>query len=284
MRVLIAGAGDLGLATAQRLAAAGDEVFAIRRTPRSATDSIHWINADLAHVSAEHLPSAVDVAIFCATPDSRTEDAYRRIYIKGLAALINALANNSTGIWQGRLMLVTSTAVYAQDAGEQVDEKSATQPERFNGRVLLEAENLLAGVCAQPVAVRAGGIYGPGRTQLVRSVKRGGLSVQSEPPQYTNRIHRDDLADCLVHLSGLKSPHPVYCAVDSQPAPRHEVLCWLAEQLGAAPPVLTQGDQGQRKRVCNQRLLNSGFSLQYPDYKAGYRDLCRQALLSAGDC
>ena len=57
-----------------------------------------------------------------------------------------------------------------------------------------------------------------------------------------------------------------------QVAPQHEVLHWIAKQMGEdvaeqMPPV------AGGKRMSNQRMLATGFELRYPDYKAGYADL-----------
>jgi hypothetical protein len=56
----------------------------------------------------------------------------------------------------------------------------------------------------------------------------------------------------------------------------YEVLTWIAQQLGFA----VKGMQAPRsgKRMSNQRMLATGFELQYSDYKKGY-----QALISFKD-
>ncbi len=272
MRVLVAGAGDVGLAAAGYLLAGGAEVTALRRSVNTSDDALQWIAADLGRPIS--LPVEPDVVIFCASPDRRDEAGYRRVYIDGVNHLFDALNPMPASPWPGRFILVSSTAVYAQDRGEWVDETSAASPRRFNGRILLQAERVAAERCPGAIAVRAGGIYGPGRMRLIRMVREGGLTVQADPPQFTNRIHRDDLAAFLAYLAGLQQPHPVYCAVDDGPAPRHEVLAWLARRIGAPAPVIRNTDAGQGKRVSNRRLSRSGFRLQYTDYRAGYRQIC----------
>jgi hypothetical protein len=53
------------------------------------------------------------------------------------------------------------------------------------------------------------------------------------------------------------------------------VLQWLAERLDAAGPVEAPDDAGQGKRIDANRLFDSGFALQYPDYRAGYGEMLK---------
>ena len=53
-----------------------------------------------------------------------------------------------------------------------------------------------------------------------------------------------------------------------------EVVSWIAEQLGIKDFLSpeTVNERGN-KRIGNQRLLMSGYSLRYPDFRAGYAAL-----------
>jgi len=264
-RLLIAGCGDLGIRLARRLDPGRWAVHGLRRHPEQLPPTIHAISADLLDPqSLKDIPGEWDSIIYQATPDSRTPEAYRRAYVLGLE---NLLARCKAG----RLIFVSSTAVYGQSNGEWVDEDSVTQPESFSGQILLEAESVAA--AASGITVRFSGIYGPGRDFLIRSVKSGQAHCRVTPPQWTNRIHAEDCAAALKHLLELEQPDRLYCASDSLPAPRCEVLGWLAEQINAAAPIRDAGGQDQGKRVSNQRLVDSGFSFQYPDFRTGYREL-----------
>ena len=97
------------------------------------------------------------------------------------------------------------------------------------------------------------------------------LKVQQSPPFYTNRIHRDDAAAALKHLMEIENPEALYVATDDLPAPRFEVVEWLAKAQGKSTPIgLSDEHAGSGKRVDNQRLRDSGFELSYPDYRSGY--------------
>ncbi|TVQ35956.1 MAG: SDR family oxidoreductase [Wenzhouxiangella sp.] len=262
-RLLIAGCGDIGTRLAAVLASGHWQVSGLRRRVDRLPPAILPVAADLLKPETlADLDGNWDAVVYQATPDQRTAEAYRSAYVTGLSNLLERIAF-------GRLLLVSSTSVYGQDAGEWVDEDSPTDPARFSGRILLESEALAR--AAGGVIVRFSGIYGPGRDYLLRQVRSGQASCRSEPPQWTNRIHVDDCAGVLAHLLELPAPEPLYCASDDCPAPRCQVLDWLAERMGQARPARTDnpGD-GQGKRVVNRRLRSTGYDWRYPDFRHGY--------------
>jgi len=266
-RLLIAGCGDLGIRLAGRMARSEWQVHGLRRRPEALPEGIVPVAADLLDAaSLSVLDREWDAVVYQATPDCYDEGGYRAVYVEGLAGLFDRVTAH-------RLLFVSSTAVYGQDAGEWVDEDSETAPGRFNGRILLEAESLAARSAPQSVVVRFSGIYGPGRDFLLRKVASGDAACREQPPQWTNRIHADDCAGVLAHLLTLERPAARYCGSDHHPAPRCEVLDWLAGQLGAARPGREPAAGGQGKRVSNARLLESGYRFIHPDYRSGYQEL-----------
>jgi len=268
-RLLIAGCGDLGVRLADCLEDSDWQVHGLRRRVDALPKTIIPVAADL---SEPHSLAAVaghwDAVVYQVTPDERSETAYRTAYVEGLANLLERIRPQ-------RLIFISSTAVYGQDKGEWVDESSASVPPRFNGRVLLEAEALAARVAPEPVVVRFSGIYGPGRDYLLRKIATGEAGCREQPAQWTNRIHAEDCAGVLAHMLTLDRPAPLYLASDSCPAPRCEVLDWLAGQMGAALPAREASVIGQGKRVANTRLLQSGYQFLYPDYRSGYQEMLK---------
>ncbi|MGY6587063.1 MAG: SDR family oxidoreductase [Wenzhouxiangella sp.] len=265
MRLLIAGCGDLGQRLAARLSPDQWQISGLKRHPEGLPAGIHAVAADLTKPDtlAPLASERFDAVVFQATPSAREPAAYRQIYVDGLANLLDRVQAN-------RLLFVSSTAVYGQNDGEWVDEDSPTEPTAFNGRILLEAEQLARQ--AGGIAVRFSGIYGPGRERLVEGVRQGRLRCRQHPPEWTNRIHADDCAGVLAHLLALPEPAPVYCASDNQPASRCDVLDWLADRLSVERPERdpSQTSAGQGKRVDNRRLRASGYHFDYPDYRSGY--------------
>lgn len=268
-RVLIAGCGRIGTRLGLALARDGHVVSGLRRRPDPLPPPLATCRADLldpAAVAAALAGPAPDIVCYIATPDEFSDAGYERAYVRGLHNLLSALPAPPR-----RLVFVSSTGVYGQDAGEWVDETSATEPTAFSGRRLLEAEGLARAGAEEPVVVRFGGIYGRGRERMLEKVRRGDPCCD-DPPRYTNRIHEDDCVGTLAHLATLDQPAQVYLGVDSAPCTQCELMDWLAGRLGLPRP--PRGGEppgrGGNKRCRNDRLLASGYRLRYPSFREGY--------------
>jgi nucleoside-diphosphate-sugar epimerase len=276
--ILIAGCGYVGTALGLRLAAAGHVVWGIRRSAEGLPSGIRHVAADLTiPETLRELPPALDVVFYTAAPNGPDEAAYRAIYVDGLRYVLEALACQHQS--PQRVLLTSSTAVYAQLGGEWVDETSPTEPQHFTGRRVLEGERVLLDGPFPATVLRLGGIYGPGRTSLIERVRQGFATCRDGPPLYTNRIHRDDCAGALHHLMTLPQPDSRYIGVDHEPADYCDVLCWLAAQLGAPPPRVeaSSGTDTRRhrtnKRCRHDKLIASGYVFRYPTFREGYAAL-----------
>lgn len=275
-RVLIAGCGYVGTELARTLLAEGaEEIWGLRRSAGTMPGGARAIVADLSRVeSLTGLPAGLDVVFYTVGADGHTPEQYESAYVTGLANLWSALG--AAGTHPRRLVVVTSTAVYAQNDGEWVDESSPTEPREFSGRTLLRSEALARTLAAEVVIVRFGGIYGPGRTRFVDTVRNRTATLGSGT-EYTNRIHRLDCAGVLAHVARLPSPAPTYIGVDDEPADRRAVVEWLAARLGVTPPERTQDANGAsvaRGKRCSNRLLRaSGYRFRHPTFREGYADV-----------
>lgn len=272
-RALIAGAGYVGMALAARLAAEGHEVWAVRRSAVPMPGGVTAFQADLTDVDAlRRLPPRLDFALYTASADGADDRAYRNAYVDGLRYLLAALDEHPIR----RVVFTSSTGVYAQSAGEWVDEGSPAEPAHFSGKRLLEGERLLRLSRFSATVVRFAGIYGPGRARLVELVRRGEAVIPGARPVYTNRIHRDDCVGVLRHMMTLERAEPLYVAADEEPAEFGAVLRWIAERLGVSPPRVDPAEAGERygrtsnKRVNSARLLASGYRFRYPTFREGY--------------
>lgn len=259
--IIVAGAGDVGGRLAQARAMDGDEVVALRRRSVDDEPGLRWISADLLTGNGlQRLPRQPDAVVFCASPDQRTETAYRALFIEAQQRLADALGGPPA-----RWLFVSSTAVHGEDRGAWVDEASAAEPQAFNGRVLIEAERRLGASVPGTVVLRPSGIYGPGRDYLLRRARR------EEParPRWTNRVHVEDVASALSHLLDLADPEPLYLCNDDLPAREDEVLSWLRGRMGLGALATVEEPESGR-RVSNARLRGSGWAPRWPDYRSGY--------------
>ena len=256
--LVIAGAGDLGSRLAALRAWPGHDVVAVRRRDVAQPSGVRTLRADLATGEGlSRLPRRPDALVFCAAPDQRDEAAYRKLYVDGLRRLLDAVD-------APRLVFVSSTAVYAQDAGEWVTESSPTEPTQFNGRVLLEAERELAAHAGGTV-LRLSGLYGPGRDYLLRRAREG----KASRPHYTNRIHIEDAAVALSHLLDLPKPPRRVLGNDDEPALEHVVQSWLRSEEGL-PAVDPDALPISGRRIANTRLRATGWQPRHANFRDGY--------------
>jgi nucleoside-diphosphate-sugar epimerase len=276
---LILGCGDIGIGLGQRLKSVGQRVVGVRRNVQALADSgLEAAAADLTDpATLTALPDA-DVLIYVASADRFEEEAYRAAYAEGLRAVLAEFGARKKA--PRRVFFVSSTSVYPQQAGEEVDEASPAEPTGFAGTLIREAEQALFDHALPGTAVRFSGIYGPGRDRLIRQVSEGRIAPES-PAMYSNRIHRDDCVGVLAHLVerelGGEEVEALYLASDCEPAPLHEVMSWLARQLKVEATEIIQSPLRRRasKRCSNARLLASGYAFRYPSYREGYTQVLK---------
>ncbi|WLD59395.1 SDR family oxidoreductase [Salinispirillum sp. LH 10-3-1] len=274
-KILTVGLGDLGGRIAQSTQAAfpSAQVVGMRRgegTPAGISLLRHdaaepWKDA---WAEPSTLQGLTDV-VLCISPGGRTIEAYQQAYLKVAHQSYAWLQRHAP---QAHLWLVSSTGVYGQQHGEWVDEESATEPESPTAQVLVETEQFWLHSAQPATIVRPAGIYGPGREYMFRQAREG-FTIADPEPIYTNRIHIDDAARAVVHLMQRRVQGlPVadrYNLTDKDPATLQEVLTWLQQRFGVTPTEQRTLNRGS-KRISNQRLLDTGFTLRYPSFREGY--------------
>lgn len=265
--------GDLCHRIAMQMDPTQWTVHGLRRHPE--TDPyVRWLTADLSQpATLQYLPTGISHVVYAAAPDARTAQAYRDAYLTGLDNLLNALPETAR---LERFILVGSTAVWAPSEDE-ITEDTPAHSAMFNGEIILEAEALLHGrLPGLSIALRLGGLYGPGRTKLLDHLREGRQQAPAGPGHYVNRIHIEDAASACLHLLTLDDPAPCYIGTDGHPLETALFYDALADQLGIPHPK-RRNVAPSGKRLSNQRLLNSGWRPVWPDAIRGY-----QALIDTG--
>jgi len=279
LSVLIAGCGDVGSRLGLQLGRDGWRVYGLRRNAAELPVPILPVKGDLTDPTCPRCwpNGGLDYLVYAASASEHDEAGYRQAYVEGLRNVLRWLRQHEQQ--PRRLLFVSSTGVYAQRDGEWIDEDSPTEPTGFTGQVMLEAEQLALGCGLPATCVRMGGLYDPSRPWLQNQV-RAGLRVERDPPQYSNRIHRDDAAALLSFLLQADASgtalQPCYLGVDDEPAPLHEVVDWLRERLGVthwAEQSMTR--RAGSKRCSNARARALGWKPRFASYRDGYASLGR---------
>lgn len=265
-RVLIAGCGYVGSIAAGLFAKEDWEVFGWTRSGQSAAppgkSSISLATVDITDLKTVRRNSfPADVVVHCASSGT---DSYLRVYRDGAANLAACFPS-------ARIIFTSSTSVYPQCDGSSVTEDSPAEPASENAQILRQAEKII--LDHDGIVLRVAGIYGPGRSFLLRSVMNG-TSVISD--QFVNQVHRDDVASAISFLSrshAVDSPR-IFNVVDDTPAPRSEILDWISTRVGLPlpnSPATAPPKRGRsNKRVSNAKLRALGWVPAYPSYREGF--------------
>ncbi len=268
-RILIAGCGYVGEATADLFHSAGWNVEGwVHSQDSAARLSAKPYRVGLVDISQRdeiaEQTEAFDAVIHCASSRGGDAEAYRQIYLNGARRLLENFR-------KAKILFTSSTSVYAQRDGSWVTEESETKPLRETSRILLEAEKLI--LEKRGIVVRLAGIYGPQRSALLSKFLNGTATIDPQSDRFVNQVHRDDIALALFLLLNREAQESlqIYNVVDDQPILQSECYRWLAQRLNRPLPPIRKSEQPRKrgdtnKRVSNAKLHQLGWTPDYPTF------------------
>ncbi len=269
-RVVIAGCGFVGLAAARLFHGAQWSVLGLTHSAESAEalkgEAFSVIRCDISDADSVRgvkawLGVTPDVVIHCASSGRGGADAYRTVYLGGARNLLSVLAPQ-------RILFTSSTSVYAQTDGGIVTEDSPAEPPRETGALLRETEELV--LANGGIIARLAGIYGPGRSVLLRKFLSGEAVIEGDGGRIVNQIHRDDIASALLTLAQ-RGESGIYNVSDDAPMPQREIYERLARHFSMPLPSHGPIDPNRKrgwtsKRVSNAKLRALGWAPGFPSF------------------
>ena len=268
-RILIAGCGYVGEATADLFQSAGWNIEGWVHSKESAARlSVKPYSTRVLDVSQRgevaKRAGGFDAVIHCASSRGGDAEAYRQIYLNGTRHLLETFP-------QAKILFTSSTSVYAQRDSSWVTEESETEPFRETSRILLEVEKLV--LEKGGIVVRLAGIYGPRRSALLSKFLNGTAIIDPNNDRFVNQAHRDDIASALFVLLNreAETSAQIYNVVDDQPLLQSECYRWLAQRLSRPLPPARKSEQPRKrgdtnKRVSNTKLRCLGWTPHYPTF------------------
>jgi nucleoside-diphosphate-sugar epimerase len=302
MHVYVAGgAGAIGRRLIPQLVERGHRVTATTRDPRKAVglealgakavvvdglDSaavgesvakaepdavVHQMSALSGKLDPKHFDRS-----FAMTNRLRTEGLDHLIAAAQAAGVPHVVAQSYTG-WPN-----IRSGGWVKDEDDPLDpEPPKAQRETLAGiRYLEDAVQKVDGT-----VLRYGGFYGDASDSMIPLVRARKFPLVGGGTGYTSWVHLDDAATATA-LALEQQARGVFNIVDDEPAPASEWLPYLAECLGAKPPMrlpvwaarLAAGDVAVSMLTRTRGSSNArakrvlGWELRWPSWRQGFRD------------
>jgi nucleoside-diphosphate-sugar epimerase len=207
MRVLVTGAsGFIGGAIARAAVARGWEVTGVRNASAPGHPSIRWRTLAEVEGARDDYDAIVHAAALRHRHGVPPED-YVRVNLE-LTRRVVALADRGVG----RLVDISSIAVYGWPRKLPIDESSPDAPIGPYGRSKVESESIVRGAKVPFTIVQPSITYGPGDTngmidKMLRMVARGVFVVPGRGRTRVQLVYVDDLAAMV--LAAATSPSTI---------------------------------------------------------------------------
>jgi len=279
MQRLIIGCGYLGGRVARAWLERGDTVWALTRSRdgfrRFEQLGIQPLLGDVTQpASLESLPEC-DTVLHAVGFDRNAGPSKREVYVDGLEHVLDRTIDRCA-----RFLHVSSTSVYGQQAGEDVDENSVCQPEHESGLICVAAEQAVIGRLEESrrtsgSVLRLAGIYGPDRLLSRIDALREGRALPGPADAWLNLIHVDDAVRAVIAAADAATLQQVYLVSDDRPVRRRDYYARLASLVKASTPKFDDAAVGRHKhglgkRCCSARLKSDlSIQLQFPTIDEG---------------
>jgi nucleoside-diphosphate-sugar epimerase len=279
-RLLIVGCGDIARRALPGLLGCF-EVSALTRSggAEPGSDAVRWIGGDLDRPETlGSLAGIADCVLHSAPPQDSGQSDRRTLNL--LAAL------DAGAMLPRRIVYLSTSGVYGDCHGAQVDEAHALSPHTDRARRRADAEAQLAGWCARRsvalVILRVPGIYAADRLPVER-LRSGTPALRTEDDVFTNHIHADDLADIVRIALQKEDVQGVFNASDDSDIRMADYFDLVADRCGLPRPARVSRQEALRRlppallsfmsesrRLSNRRMKEIlGVQLRYPTVHDG---------------
>lgn len=283
--LLIAGCGYLGQRVAEAWLQRGHRVAAVTRSEQRAAqlraEGIEPLVLDLAHPDDGVKLPAASCVLWAVGYDRSADVSRETVWLDGLRWFINQLPPSVR-----RFAYVSSTSVYGNNDGQQVDESTPTDPQSEGGRCCVQAEQIVRqafGSDDRATVLRLAGIYGPNRLLRKVSDLKAGHPMPGDPEAWLNLIHVDDAVRMVETVFTMESPPALLNVVNSGTVTRREYYTTLARLVDAPEPTFEHSSAGSgqsrggNKKVVSSRADQLAASYLFDDVRAGLADAVRRS-------
>lgn len=266
MHILFIGYGKTSERVAKQLFEHGHQISTVSQSPKTDSFATHLMQD--VHTLDLTAVAPIDWVYVLLSPKQRAVEGYQQTYLDSVQPIVAALNMHPVK----RMVVVSSTRVYGQNAGESVDDDTAIHPQDAQGKILQQMEQAyLAAYPEQCTIIRPSGIYGTS----VRRMQHMAASMTHYPNlHWSNRIHIEDLARFLAHLIHVEHPDSSYIVTNNQPQLLAEVLQWFQQQM-RIPLLQVESHKVTGKKLYATRMQKTGFRFNHPDCFQDYLELMK---------
>lgn len=226
------------------------------------------------------------VAHLAPPPESGPYDPRTRTLIDALERRAIVAQGGTFSPAIKRFVYVSTTGVYGDCGGAEVDETRPVNPATDRARRRVDAENALgewARARGTSLAIlRVPGIYAADRLPIER-LKKGTAALRAEDDVFTNHIHADDLAAIVVAALERDGADGVFNTADDSQMKMGEWFDLVADRFGLprAPRIAREDARtrispallsfmSESRRIVSERMKRElGVVLRYPTVHAG---------------
>jgi nucleoside-diphosphate-sugar epimerase len=252
-RIFIAGCGYIGERIARSYAEAESDVTCMVRSPehaaRLAEDRFTTLAValdDCGTLPPFELSGAI-LFYLVPPPGGGISDSRARNFI-------SRIAPDSKPV---KIIYLSATSVYGDQAGAVVTEDSPAQPDSAMGKRRLDAETAFREYGAAngvPVVIlRVSGIYGPGRLPLMQ-ISQGHPLLNEAESGPSNRIHADDLTAVCIAAAQHGVDGEIFNISDGHPSSMTTYFNACADALGL--PRQPQVSMAEARQVMSPLMLS----------------------------
>lgn len=283
--VLIVGCGYLGTRLAQLLLAQGVTVYGTTRSEHKARQLatlgirplLLSVTQPLTYASLSPALIADGLDVYYMVPPGRIDGSpsTRQTVLGGTAHMVRALKHTRVR----RAIYVSSTAVYGQSEGQQVNADTPVEPASERAQLMRQGEQLWLDAEDSYRVLRLSGLYGPGRVIGLKAVREQAPLI-GDPDALLNLIHVDDAVSLLLAMTHNGTAGRIELGSDGHPVKRIEYYTHLAEMLGVPPPItmdpqtaaIQLGINVQRLARSSSKALDNGPTRQRTGWQPVYTD------------
>ena len=215
-RILIVGCGDIAMRVA-RLLRTRYRLLGLVRNPLRSIEmraaGIEPLTGDLDDPHSLHRLSGLAHIVLHFAPPPAAEGGFSFTDTRTR----NLIAALSRGKLPQRLIYISTSGVYGDCSGAVVPETRPVHAQSPRAKLRVDAENRIRNWAmhngVQASILRVPGIYAADRLPVAR-LKKGTPAIIEAEDGYTNHIHADDLARCVIAALRHAKPNRVYHTTD----------------------------------------------------------------------